>query len=115
LADEALLTKRETFERSLAECYEVVVTLIPTPHIELPAGAWRQGPTPDCLSTLFSVLIYGLDLPQPLSDLDVTDEGIRATLSFRGKRSPTFVPWASVIGIIGKGQRPKQGAQLRSV
>ena len=43
---------------------------------------------------------YGLNLPVPIDDLAITDDGIRATLSFSRRPHPTFVPWAAVVGIL---------------
>ena len=40
---------------------------------------------------------YGLNLPVQIPDLVITDEGIRATLSFNRMPSRTFVPWEAVI------------------
>jgi hypothetical protein len=43
------------------------------------------------------VLQYELEPVVPIPDLDVTVEGIRATLSFSREPFATFVPWAAVI------------------
>ena len=49
---------------------------------------------------------YGLNLPVPIDDLEITDDGIRATLSFSRCPHPTFVPWAAVVGILLPFQEP---------
>jgi stringent starvation protein B len=41
-------------------------------------------------------LDYGYDFTPPISDLNVDDEGIHATLSFNRQPTPTFVPWSAV-------------------
>lgn len=42
------------------------------------------------------VLQYGYDMPVPIPDLTVDEDGIRATLSFQRVPCPTFVPWSAV-------------------
>jgi hypothetical protein len=42
------------------------------------------------------ILQYGLDMPVPIPDLDVTDEGVTATLSFSRSPHKTHVPWSAV-------------------
>lgn len=42
------------------------------------------------------VLQFGVGFPTPIRDLEVTDEGVSATLSFGGKPFHCVVPWASV-------------------
>jgi stringent starvation protein B len=42
------------------------------------------------------VLQYGRNMPIPIPDLDVTDQGVSATLSFSRSPHRTHVPWSSV-------------------
>jgi stringent starvation protein B len=42
------------------------------------------------------VLQYGRNMPIPIPDLDVTDEGVSATLSFSRAPHHTHVPWSAV-------------------
>jgi stringent starvation protein B len=42
------------------------------------------------------VLQYGYDLPIPISDLEIDDLGVRATLSFSKSPQRTVVPWSAV-------------------
>lgn len=42
------------------------------------------------------VLQYGRNMPIPIPDLEVTDEGVSATLSFSREPHKTHVPWSSV-------------------
>lgn len=41
-------------------------------------------------------LQYGLNLANPIPDLDVGDDGISATLSFNRVPFKTFIPWAAI-------------------
>ena len=52
------------------------------------------------------VLDYDIDpsLPVLIPDLEATDEGIRATLSFSREPHATFVPWAAVLVMMPKRQ-----------
>jgi stringent starvation protein B len=45
------------------------------------------------------VLQYGRTMPIPITDLEVTDEGISATLSFSRVPHRTYVPWTAVYAI----------------
>lgn len=47
------------------------------------------------------VLQYGHDLPIPITDLGISEDGVRATLSFSRTPHATFVPWAAVYIITG--------------
>jgi stringent starvation protein B len=42
------------------------------------------------------VLQYGRNMPIPIPDLEVTDDGVSATLSFARTPHRTHVPWSSV-------------------
>jgi stringent starvation protein B len=45
------------------------------------------------------VLQYGRNMPIPITDLEVTDEGLSATLSFSRVPHRTYVPWSAVYAI----------------
>ncbi len=51
------------------------------------------------------ILEVGLNMPVPIRDLDVTDEGITCTLSF--SRTPYWcrMPWSSIFAVVGHDQR----------
>jgi stringent starvation protein B len=51
------------------------------------------------------VLQYGNDLPIPITDLIVDEEGVRATLSFSRTPQPTRVPWSAVYVIANEDGR----------
>jgi hypothetical protein len=48
------------------------------------------------------VLLFGLDMPVPIPDLKVDDEGVVGTLSFKGAPFTCTIPWASVFAIVGE-------------
>jgi hypothetical protein len=57
------------------------------------------------------VLDYNLNAAIPIPDLEATEDGIRATLSFSREPFTTFVPWSAVIEMVGKEriqEAPKQ-------
>ncbi|HVV48555.1 MAG TPA: ClpXP protease specificity-enhancing factor SspB [Polyangia bacterium] len=46
------------------------------------------------------VLQYGHDLPIAIPDLEVDDQGVRATLSFSRQEHLTVVPWSAVYAVV---------------
>ena len=69
-------------------------------HVMFDAGAAGvRAPSNIRGTTVFS---YALNLPMPMSNLRVDQEGVAATLWFSGKRNgtfDTFVPWSAVRGM----------------
>jgi hypothetical protein len=64
---------------------------------------------PDHVRDDHVVLWYELDpVGVPIPDLEATDQGISATLSFSREPHKTFVPWSAVKGI--GPLRPEQAA-----
>ncbi len=51
------------------------------------------------------VLQLGLNLPVPIPDLDVGDEGISCTLSFNRQPFWCFLPWAAIYALVGEDGR----------
>ena len=47
------------------------------------------------------VLQVGLDMPVPIPDLRVDDEGVFGTLSFKGQPFTCTVPWSAVFALVG--------------
>jgi stringent starvation protein B len=45
------------------------------------------------------VLQYGRNMPIPIADLEVTDAGVSATLSFSRVPHRTYVPWSAVYAV----------------
>lgn len=119
--------KREAFEQSLADYYEVKVVFVDHQALVVPESA-RPNPGGDeilrmiggvdaeFLAGKMQSLAYGLNMAKPIEDLQVDDTGIHATLSFGGLGwHKTFVPWEAVLGLRCEGPRPKAKPQLRSV
>jgi len=48
------------------------------------------------------VLQVGLDMPVPIPDLRVDEEGVFGTLSFKGVPFTCFVPWRAVFALVGE-------------
>jgi len=84
---------KESFEQLLCQHAQVFV--------ELDGGA-PGVVLPDHLLGEKLVLDYNLDAAIPIPDLEATDDGIRATLSFSREPFTTFVPWSAVIEMVGK-------------
>jgi stringent starvation protein B len=47
------------------------------------------------------ILQYGHDLPIPIPDLEIDEDGVRATLSFSRTAHRTLVPWTAVYAVTG--------------
>jgi stringent starvation protein B len=47
------------------------------------------------------VLQVGLDMPVPIPDLRVDEEGVFGTLSFKGVPFGCTVPWSAVFALVG--------------
>ncbi len=47
------------------------------------------------------VLQVGLDMPVPIPDLRIDEEGVYGTLSFKGVPFTCFVPWKAVFALVG--------------
>lgn len=83
------------FNKCLTKGTTYVVVHADAPGVEIPTYCRRSMPNqPNIIR-----LDYGLTLPVPILDLEVTDEGIRATLSFNREPHKTFVPWTAVLNI----------------
>jgi hypothetical protein len=93
---------KESFERLLCQHAQVFVAL---------DGAAPGVVLPDHLLGEQVVLDYNLNAAIPIPDLEATDEGIRATLSFAREPFTTFVPWSAVLEMVGK--EPVQEAPKR--
>jgi hypothetical protein len=88
--------KRSNFEYLLARFADVRVAFVGHERLVVPASV-----TPP--EGAAQVLSYGLDMPVPVLDLEVTDAGISATLSFSRTPFKTFVPWEAVVGVWVRG------------
>jgi len=85
------LDKRETFLNLLGEGWVSICLDARSSGVELPEHL-RVEPR--------LILQYGLNMPVPIADLEITGEGIRATLSFNRTPHNTFVPWPAVYVIM---------------
>jgi hypothetical protein len=93
---------KEIFERSLADYYSVNLAVFYTPEVVLPEFLR----TPEWKAKADIVrLEYGLDMPVPITDMVVTDDGVAATLSFSRVPCSTYVPWKAVMGLAAEGKR----------
>lgn len=82
-------TIRQVFERFLGENAEVRVIFRRND-----AGNVIPTRVPDDHVVVFT---YGLSMPRPITDLEVTDEAIEATLSFGSEYLKTRVTLASIV------------------
>lgn len=101
---------RESFEQGLAECHTVGLfvgfhekVVIPP---ELKTAEWKKG-------TRIVYLDYGLDMPIPIDDMKIAEDGVSATLSFNRSPFLTTVPWEAVVTIGLGGKRPAAKPKLR--
>ncbi|MDP9033717.1 MAG: ClpXP protease specificity-enhancing factor SspB [Myxococcota bacterium] len=82
---------------ALLERSSVYVHLDPRhPAVVVPAG-YRKEPQ--------LVLQVGLNMPVPIPDLHLDDDGISCTLSFSREAFLCVVPWASVFAMVGEDGR----------
>lgn len=102
MTDSEKLTKT-LFEVGLSKFYSIMVFVKYHPLVVLPghlkSDAWIAG-------TTVIPLEYGLDMPLPIDDLKIVENGVSATLSFSRVPFTTFVPWGAVAAIEGGEPRP---------
>lgn len=90
---ERLPTKRETVEILFARGEDVWLHLEPRrPGVVVPESLKAQPRL---------VLQIGLNMPVPIRDLVVDDEGVNGTLSFDRQPFHCTVPWDAVFTVIG--------------
>jgi stringent starvation protein B len=80
-------TKREAFLAFLAEGWVSLHLDARRPGVDVPPAFSDQA---------HLVLQYGRDMPIPIPDLEVTDTGVVATLSFARNPHRTQIPWSAV-------------------
>jgi hypothetical protein len=101
---ERVVIDKEVVRRQLGDFYEVHVFVACHPRVAgmpaevLPEG-WFEG-----RSLLH--LVYGLNQPKPIPDLECGEDGIRATLSFSNSPHLTFVPYEAIVAMRGDGLHP---------
>lgn len=115
--------KRSFFEVALGRWPVVQVHFLDHPGLRVP-GPCRPANrlitvgSEQAIGMVPVIFEYGLDLPVPIPDLKITEEGISATLSFSREPHPTFVPWDAVVKIgrkfvEGSSEQPGQAAPVR--
>lgn len=113
--DAALLDRRANFRgRATVRSIPVTERIVMLPQkkdvmLELLKDAWvyvvldprKEGVIlPDHLrSQPRLVLQYGYNMPMPIHDLTIDDEGIKATLSFQRTPYATLIPWSAVFAM----------------
>ena len=103
---------KEAFEAGLAEYYVVGLYFRFHDRVVIPQVLQTQ----EWLSGRELIQFeYGLDMPVPIDDLQVTEDGVSATLSFNRVSCHTFVPWEAVVTMGGGGLRPKQKPTFKLV
>lgn len=94
--------KRSVFEASVCHSGKTTIMAVAGGAIDIPPEFFQrnvdaegipQGPA--CVT-----LDYGDNLPNPIPDMVIDPDGIRATLSFRGESRKTFVPWGNLFLIM---------------
>lgn len=90
------MNKKEVFQQIIRK-HNVFVHLRPDAHgVRLPERLQKKTEL---------TLEYGLDMHIQIPDLEVSDLGVSATLSFSRVPQLTFVPWSAVYAIVGEDQR----------
>jgi hypothetical protein len=71
------------------------------------------------LSRPYVVIDYEIDPVIPITDLEVTADGVRATLSFGREPFATFIPWLAVLAMgpmhAERVEAPEKRRGLRAV
>jgi hypothetical protein len=88
--------KREFLLQMMEDAW-VLVHLDPRrPEVQLP-DYLRQQP--------HLILQYGYNMPVPIAELKVDEQGIWATLSFQRTPHATFIPWSAVFAVADGDQK----------
>jgi hypothetical protein len=100
--------KRAVFEAALATGELVQVTLLRDyPGLALPEEVLdppgKEGSEPETDGPPVVRLDYGLSLPKPVTDMEIDEGGVGATLSFDLAPHPTFVPWGAMFRVVASG------------
>ncbi len=86
---------------------EVVLALLERVSVFLHIDARRTGVVvpPHLKANSQLVLHIGLNMAVPIPDLDVGEEGISCTLSFKGARFLCILPWPTIFAMVGDDGR----------
>lgn len=100
---------RVELEKLLANWHSVWLAVKPCEGLELPTDYMPDGDKP-------TVLLYGLDFAEnPIPDIELTDKGISATLSFCHVGHKTFVPYRALVAVSCSGHRHVQERHLKLI
>ena len=92
-------------QRSIYSKRDVLTEMLAEGTVSLVIDGRLKGVcVPEHLKKAPLVLDYGYSMPIPIPDLELTDEGVSATLSFDRSRLATFVPWSAVVGAMQPGR-----------
>lgn len=100
-------SRKQIFESLISDDNVYVRFLVTYEGVDIPKELVAAAKKNDEMTIVFE---YGMDMPIPITDLKVTDEGISATLSISRSPKKTFVPWDSIC-IIHTKNDPKFAAQ----
>ena len=96
--DMTMTDAKYRFEYGLCNFFSVLVCVMYHPLVVLPeylrSDDWIAG-------TSLIPLEYGFNMPVPISDLKIAEDGVSATLSFSRIPFRTYVPWEAVVSIEG--------------
>lgn len=100
---------RESILGLLSKWYRVFFLVGPCTGLSLPPEHMPEEAAP-------TMLVYGLNFHvNPILDLDLTDTGISATLSFNGQSHKTFVPYQALRAVAVEGLQQPQERHLKAV
>jgi hypothetical protein len=106
---------RASFEHLLCHNGVVIAVALDADGVVLPPGLNNR----HNVGSNHVVLTYELEPVVPIPDLEVTDEGVRATLSFDRTPFATFVPWNAVLTMAPmhaeRIETPPKRAKLKAV
>lgn len=92
-------------QRSIYSKRDVVSEMLTEGSVLLVIDGRREDVrVPSISKTAPLVLEYGYNMATPIPDLELSDDGVSATLSFDRAQVPTFVPWTAVIGAMQAGR-----------
>lgn len=101
LLDDWLGVNKTTFEQALADYNVVRVLVMKHDKVVLPESVKLKWDEPT--GTGLIGLDYGLNMPVPIDNFRITDEGVFAVLSFDRIPFSTFVPWEAMLVMAGDG------------
>lgn len=96
-------SNKAVFEKALSDYYSVYLAISCHTGVIMPnylkTTEWLAGNSVVRLE-------YGLDMAVPITDMEITNDGVKATLSFARELHRTYVPWEAVRYIACGDERP---------